>query len=185
MTMTERNWLDALDPLPMLQYIENLNNTPAQIREMERKVWLFFMACMSSIAGELPACQRRIYEVVRVRSPYAQRISLSAVTDFTMEASVMSPEPRAERAKQAALMRCIFGNPFRPVSLNRVWLHRNAANVSRIARRIYSEGTFRHLPDLLNALETAGCDSAEIWAHCLETQEHVRGCWVIDLLASK
>jgi hypothetical protein len=33
-----------------------------------------------------------------------------------------------------------------------------------------------------DALEEAGCTDAEILGHCRGGGEHVRGCWVLDLV---
>jgi len=38
---------------------------------------------------------------------------------------------------------------------------------------------------LADALEEAGCDNADILAHCRGPGPHVRGCWVVDLLSGK
>jgi hypothetical protein len=41
------------------------------------------------------------------------------------------------------------------------------------------------LPILADALQDAGCDSAEVLAHCRGPGPHVRGYWVVDLLLGK
>jgi hypothetical protein len=38
---------------------------------------------------------------------------------------------------------------------------------------------------LADALEEAGCIDADILNHCRQPGEHVRGCWVVDLLLGK
>jgi hypothetical protein len=38
---------------------------------------------------------------------------------------------------------------------------------------------------LADALQEAGCTDPEVLSHCRGTGEHVRGCWVIDLLLAK
>ena len=38
---------------------------------------------------------------------------------------------------------------------------------------------------LADALEEAGCHDLDILAHCRQPGEHVRGCWVVDLLLGK
>ena len=45
------------------------------------------------------------------------------------------------------------------------------------------EKAFGRMPILADALQDAGCDNDEILSHCLrEGWEHVRGCWVLDLV---
>lgn len=36
-----------------------------------------------------------------------------------------------------------------------------------------------------DALQDAGCDSDDILNHCRQPSDHVRGCWVVDLLLGK
>jgi hypothetical protein len=82
----------------------------------------------------------------------------------------------------AELVREIFGNPFRPVTLDPRWLDWNESVVPRIARVIYRKRCFRNMPILADALEEAGCNDEELLMHCRASVEHVRGCWVVDLL---
>jgi hypothetical protein len=41
------------------------------------------------------------------------------------------------------------------------------------------------MPILGDALLNAGCENDEIVAHCRAGGEHVRGCWVVDLLLAR
>jgi hypothetical protein len=41
------------------------------------------------------------------------------------------------------------------------------------------------MPTLAVAQEKAGCDNADILAHCRAPGPHVRGSWVVDLLLAK
>ena len=86
------------------------------------------------------------------------------------------------RWEPCCFIRCIFGNPFRPVSVNPSWL---TSTVVALAEGIYQERAFDRLPILADALEEAGCDHADILNHCREPGEHVRGCWVVDLLTGR
>jgi hypothetical protein len=88
----------------------------------------------------------------------------------------------ATRAAQSHLAREVFGNPFRPTGLAPEW--RTAAVVA-LARGIYLERAFDRLPILADALQDAGCEDAELLAHCRGPGPHVRGCWVVDLVLSK
>jgi hypothetical protein len=88
-------------------------------------------------------------------------------------------------AASCDLLREIYGNPFGPVSLNPAWLTSNGGTVPKLAQAIYDDRRFSDLPILADALEEAGCDNAEILAHCRQPGEQVRGCWVVDLLLGK
>jgi hypothetical protein len=82
----------------------------------------------------------------------------------------------------AELLRDIFGNPFRPVTADPSWL---TSTVVALARGIYDDRAFDRLPILADALQDAGCDHADILAHCRSDDPHARGCWVVDLLLGK
>ncbi len=88
----------------------------------------------------------------------------------------------AERRRQAILLRDVVANPFRPVALPVLWL---SSTVVQLAQAVYDERAFDRLPILADALEEAGCTDTAILGHCRQPGEHVRGCWVIDLLLGK
>ena len=88
----------------------------------------------------------------------------------------------AYRAAQAGLFRDIFGNPFRPVAFAPVWRTDTAV---AIARGMYESRDFGAMPILADALQDAGCDSDDVLNHCRTPGEHVRGCWVVDLVLDK
>src|SRR5262245_43810604 len=90
----------------------------------------------------------------------------------------------AESARQANLTRCILGNPFAPPRLDPDWLAAHPV-LAQIARSIYDDRAFRELPILADALEDAGCDQADLLAHCRSIEPHARGCWVVDLVLGK
>jgi hypothetical protein len=83
------------------------------------------------------------------------------------------------------LYRELCGNPFRSIALSYAWLAWNDSTIPKIAQAIYEERAFDRMPILADALEDAGCDNADILRHCREPGEHVRGCWVVDLLLGK
>jgi hypothetical protein len=98
------------------------------------------------------------------------------------------PEP----ALQCALVRDIFGNPFRPVTVDPTWLTWNASTVPKMALSAYQEPSLPsghldaiRLAVLADALEEAGCTDAEILSHLRGPGPHVRGCWVVDLILGK
>jgi hypothetical protein len=102
---------------------------------------------------------------------------------------VLAPETNTF---QVQALRCIFGNPFRGMRIDPAWLSWHDTTIPKIALAIYEE---RELPSghldnsrlaiLADALEDAGCADANILNHCRLPGEHVRGCWVVDLLLGK
>jgi hypothetical protein len=75
----------------------------------------------------------------------------------------------------------LFGPlPFHDIEISPSWL---TSDVRLLAQGIYDEKAFDRMPILADALQDAGCDNEDILAHCRAGNwEHVRGCWVIDLL---
>ena len=99
--------------------------------------------------------------------------------------------PAGERA--VWLLREVFGNPFatrrrRKSDPRRGWMFdpawRTDTAVS-LARPMYESRDFGAMPILADALQDAGCDNADILDHCRQPGEHVRGCWVLDLVLEK
>ena len=72
-----------------------------------------------------------------------------------------------------------------PIAVEPPWLAWNDSTVYKIAQAIDADAAFDRVPILADALEDAGCDNADILNHCREPSEHVRGCWVVDLLLGK
>ncbi len=94
---------------------------------------------------------------------------------------------------QAAVLRDLFGNPFRPApAVDPAWLAWRGGVVRELARAAYEE---RRLPDgmfvparlaaLADALEDAGCTDADLLGHLRGPGSHVRGCWAVDLVVGK
>jgi hypothetical protein len=91
----------------------------------------------------------------------------------------------SERVAQSEILRCIVGNPFCPATIAPSCQAWNDGTVAKLAQGIHDDRAFDRLPILADALEEAGCDNADIINHCRQPGEHVRGCWVVDLLLNK
>jgi hypothetical protein len=85
---------------------------------------------------------------------------------------------------KARLLRCLFGNPFRPVVLDPAW---RTPDVVALARAAYDERLLPHgdldparLAVLADALEESGCTAAEVLAHLRGPGPHDRGCAAVD-----
>jgi hypothetical protein len=195
--VTEADWLACDDPTPMLEYLRG--------KASDRKLRLFAVACShrawdrlddlgrAAVAvaeqyadglagpGELRAARlvcrsagagAAWYAAASAASVAARNAALSA------QAGMFSPE---EGAAQAALLRCLVGNPFRPISTD---LSRMPDNAVVLARTMYESRDFTAMPLLADLLKEAGCPE-EVSEHCRGPGPHVRGCWVVDLLLGK
>jgi hypothetical protein len=88
----------------------------------------------------------------------------------------------AEAVVQAAFLRDIFGDPFRPVAFDASWRTDTALSLARV---MYESRDFAAMPILADALQDAGCENADVLDHCRGNGVHVRGCWVVDLVLGK
>jgi hypothetical protein len=99
---------------------------------------------------------------------------------------------KVSRKRQAATLRDIAGNPFRPIAVDPAWLAWHGGAAVHLARAVYEE---RELPSghldvarlavLAGMLEEAGCCDAGLLDHLRGPGPHVRGCWAVDLLLAK
>jgi hypothetical protein len=94
-----------------------------------------------------------------------------------------------EKKLQADVLRDLFGNPFRRVTVDYACLH---PSVKGVAQATYDEralpaGTLdlARLGVLADALEEANCTDQAILAHLRGPGPHVRGCYVLDLVLGK
>jgi hypothetical protein len=142
----------------------------------------------AAIGTALQTAAKESYEAARVASFGA----LCAVGAYW---SIDWPSPAwdAQEINQSDMIRCIFGNPFRPSPpLPPAVLAWNDGTVRRIAEGIYHE---RRMPEgtldkarlaiLSDALLDAGCDDEQLMGHCRSDGPHLRGCWAIDLILGK
>ena len=112
----------------------------------------------------------------------AAAFASAAVISLTSEKTSFPRAEKIEREQQQAVLRDIFGNPFRPVTIDPTW---RTQTVVSIAQGIFGERAFDRMPILADALEDAGCTEPDMLTHCRQPGVHVRGCWVVDLLLGK
>jgi hypothetical protein len=90
------------------------------------------------------------------------------------------------------LLRDLFGNPFRPVTLDPTWLTWGDRTVVRLVQAAHQE---RELPSghldrarlavLADALEEAGVTDPDLLDHLRGPGPHVHGCYVLDLILGR
>jgi hypothetical protein len=91
-----------------------------------------------------------------------------------------------ELTAQCALLRCLFGNAFRPsLSLPASVLAWNDGLAPRLAQAIYDERHWQDLPLLADALLDAGCADECLMHHCRAGGGHARGCFAVDVILGR
>jgi hypothetical protein len=205
--VSEREWLTSKDPDPLIPY-QGDPNTPQALAVtvaccerlrglLPQPAVAWLNAATDVLAGNRPA-----KELIRLeggvwgslwdeydRARGRRRGQFHALIDLfgaSCKEGVQS-EPgkvaRAEKAVQAAIVRDVYGNPFRPVAFDPSW--RTSTAVS-LARQMYEAREFSAIPILADALQDAGCENDDILKHCRDPHGvHVRGCWVLDLVLGK
>ena len=114
-------------------------------------------------------------------SPHASWVAgkASAAEAYLISARARTKE---ERVCLASLLRCVGPLLFHSIVLDPTWL---TAAVTQLAAATYEERTFDRMPILGDALDKLAVANADILNHCRQPGEHVRGCWVVDLLLGK
>jgi hypothetical protein len=185
--MTEAEWQAGTNPAPMLAFVRKTAS--------DRKLRLFAVAVTRIYLGE------RFPTVYGPRIAKAERIAdglASVDPDSGYWIDSRPAQEAAERAitepalsgarpsgpRKCRLLRDIFGNPFRLAVAAPSWLN---SGVVALAAEIYEQAAFDRLPSLADALLDAGCTNEAVLSHCRLTHrrepvEHVRGCWVVDLV---
>jgi hypothetical protein len=91
-----------------------------------------------------------------------------------------------EEAAQAALLRCLFGDPDRPAAADPRWVTPLAVSLATAAydRRALPSGELDAaiLSVLGDALEDAGCTDDDLLGHLRSPGPHVLGCRAVDLV---
>jgi hypothetical protein len=126
---------------------------------------------------DLPPRNDRV-DAYRAAAKAAEEAALTACLGARGRARAL----QAARREQAALVRDLVGNPFRPVAFDPRW---RTADVVGLARTIYGDRAFDRLPILAAALMDAGCADEQVLGHCREAGPHARGCWVVDTILDR
>jgi hypothetical protein len=174
--MTETEWLACTDPEAMLEFMFE--------RASRRKIELYTSGSYRSVSHLLP--DARFRNKLDVRERYFDGLATAAELDAALRAADEVPHQLVLQAwdsigpqRQVQILRDLFGNPFRPAAADPPWLTPAARG---LAQAIYDARAFDRMPELADALQTAGCADADLLAHCRGPGPHVRGCWAVDLV---
>lgn len=96
---------------------------------------------------------------------------------------------RAAAKQLARVLREVVGNPFRPPRFEPAW---RTDAVAALARTIFEERAFDRMVALADLLLDADCDEEAVLRHLRGTEvgvkeppQHVRGCWVLELVLGR
>jgi hypothetical protein len=209
--VTEQEWLDSADPTPMLEFLRaRVGDRKLRLLAVAccRRIWHLLTDERSRMAVEVAEnladgwCsdlyrKEAVHQSLQAffdscgpspaghgvaHSPAAEAAHVAVGDDRPDFVIILVEEAKRDGSKDSILLREIFGNPFRPVVVNPSWL---TPTVVSLAQAIYEERAFDSMPVLGDALLDAGCDNQDILQHCRQPAEHVRGCWVVDLVLGK
>jgi hypothetical protein len=208
--VTDNEWLECTDPKKMMQFLMEGTGSDRQLRLFGcaccRQVWeLLTEDCfrgaveVAELFADGHASSKELAVAKKVSGAALERNGLAGLTGprycalgsawsctRSPETAAMYPlwvfSDEAQRKWQLLLLRDIFGKASHTVPLDATSL---TPNVTALAQTVYDERKFHWLHVLADALEEAGCTDTDIIAHCRQPGEHVRGCWVVDLLLGK
>jgi hypothetical protein len=167
------------------QYADGKANMQA-VEAARAAVWALPSASEPSVYMTPAGPSRAHYATItpaHAALPHAYDAARNAVR-YAQEALVL-PDP----VVYAGFLRCIFGNPFHPVSLEPAWITPTLLNLAQAAydHRLLPSGLLdtARLAVLADALEEGGCADAELLEHLRLAGPHVRGCWPVDLILNK
>ena len=173
------------------RFVVALQN-PASLREVRNQLFEHILATdrVNTTAGELGVPPERLLQQIELFIegvlPTVVVIINDTNQDLTDFAHALDAPTQVFRVRKFLVIRDILGpSPFRPTAPDPGWLAWNDGTVAKMADMIHREQRFSDLPLLADALEDAGCTVADILNHCRSKGEHVRGCWVVDLLLEK
>jgi hypothetical protein len=169
------SWIQHVDRLADLE-----TPTPNDLLKMEA-ARSTFENMMREVPWDDEDLRRTILDLMRAAaSPDKYGALPISISEILYHREVVGSEEFAQKRYEAVSE--ILGDPFRPVAFDPRWRTEHAVG---IAATMYDERDFRAMPILADALEEAGCDSADMLTHCREPGVHVRGCWVVDLVLGK
>jgi hypothetical protein len=210
--MTEDEWLACTNPLRLLDYVgAALESRKALLVTVAcfRRHWERLPAVaqewvrLAEVAAEGRAARHdlddnfeALEESLNVFGPPGEFVALLDMAYGMwksewpyLDEGERDPAWLAERKAHAALVRDIFGNPFRPVTPDPIG---QTGQVVALAQATYEDrtlpaGTFdpTRLAVLADAVEEAGCTNPDLLGHLRGPGPHVRGCWAVDLLLGK
>jgi len=203
MAMTEAKWLRTPRPGDMLSFLRQGKPSARKLRLYavassrrcnferpgeEKAEELAVIALAERFADGL-ATSKELAEAARCRFDEDATWCVAEANPFEgAQAFTTALSGQCKQSVKAALLRDVFGNPFREVAFDPVW---RTPAVASLAAAAYEERLTPsldldpvRLSILADALEEGGCAEALI-THLRSRGPHVRGCWALDLILAK
>jgi hypothetical protein len=217
-TMNEREWDSSTDPLRLLRSVRRGRRRGPSERKLRLFACACCRRVRGAVKGrwqreavelaeryadgaadylDLLAAQGRAWEAAGCESVDA--VAIPAVLTASPDAddlwavagsvAALAKNPAAVAVAQAALVRELFGNPLRPVTVDPPWL---TPTVRALAQAAYNDALRpsghldpARLAIVADALEEAGCTESGVLDHLHGCGPHVPGCWAVDLVLAK
>lgn len=204
--MTESKWLTSTDPSEMGAVVTEGNRATDRVLRLYVAAFWHWQSFRLKKKADQDRLRRRAAVVgewaesgvePKVATEDGSFVGFNASAQAGFRSTVRAPGQwrNGGPAKEYAvwLLREVFGNPFavrrkRKTDPRRGWMFDPAWRTDTavtLARTVYESDEFSPMPILADALQDAGCDNTDILAHCREPGDHVRGCWVLDLVLQK
>lgn len=206
--MTEEEWRECDHPAPLL-YLLHERAKVGGGTGLARKARLFVCGCVRQVLAPLTPRQRLAVEAAEAFADglcsaeelrrahtdrdqtfwatYPRDISCKTAVEAALYSGCFRPDQN--RALCVQRVRCVFGDPFRPVRLSPAWKTPPVRSIAQAAyeERILPQGHLdpARLAVLADALEDAGCSDPDLLGHLGGPGPHVRGCWAVDLVLDK
>lgn len=173
-----------------VQRLPEGNIQPSELQHIISGVWEYYHSQLARQFDD-PACGAVIEALERDSQHWPVAHHWVAAVSSHVKCAIVDPliqrgEDESawaeEQREQCLIVSDIFGNPFRPVSLDQSW---RTSTIQAIAKQMYDSHDFSPMPILADALQDSGCENEDILSHCRGDGPHVRGCWVVDLILGK
>lgn len=129
--------------------------------------WAFAVQMVNAIVPELDSAYLN-YPAERmagfaIQSAMNDDSWMAAIDSNMAHRQAKAAIKQEELHRQARLLRCLFGNPFRPVSVAPGWLMWNGRTVVRLAQPVYDGHAFDRLPILADAPKNPVAPMPTFW----------------------
>ena len=163
---------EATQESAVLEWLEAANEARAAIARSEARPYCERDRLSELTLAALGARRDPNYPRPGRRNGIARRLVGLVVAQYR------KPNPAAINARLSELFDDLFGDfETVPTAFQAEW---RTPDVLGLASSVRQSRDFGLMPVLADALEEAGCDAADLLAHCRAGGPHFAGCWALD-----